>query len=60
MHRLFKLVKLAFTKMEEEKIKLKNVENISIEWKELARRLVINNINVYHNSLLSIFIFLYF
>ena len=39
MHRLFKLVKLAFTKMEEEKIKLKNVENISIEWKELARRL---------------------
>lgn len=37
-HRIFKLLKFTLIKMEEDKTKLHNIENIQIEWKELARR----------------------
>jgi hypothetical protein len=39
LHKLIKLLKNNFRKYDVEKIKLKNIEELQLEWKELARRL---------------------
>lgn len=37
--KLVKLLKINFKKMDDERIKIKNIQEIIIEWKEIARRL---------------------
>ena len=39
LNKITKFIRLTIRKLEEEKIKLKNIEEINIEWKELARKL---------------------
>ena len=39
MQKLLKLIKQNYTKLEEERQKLKNIQEILVEWRELARKL---------------------
>lgn len=39
LHKLTKLLKQNFRKLDDERTKIKNIEEIAIEWKEIARRL---------------------
>jgi hypothetical protein len=40
LHKLSKILRKNFQKLEEERCRLRNLQEVAVEWKEIARRLV--------------------